>query len=57
MEAVWEEEKRRYGFLVLGELATLLYLLLSGFPGERKEAETLLEALGILGGRWGFQVV
>lgn len=57
MEAVWEEEKRRYGFLVLGELATLLYLLLSGFPGERKETETLLEELGILGGRWGFQVV
>ncbi|WP_114312737.1 YkgJ family cysteine cluster protein [Thermus caldifontis] len=57
MEAVWEEERRRYGFLVLGELATLLYLLLSGFPGEREEAEVLLQELGILGGRWGFQMV
>ncbi|MFN3369532.1 MAG: YkgJ family cysteine cluster protein [Thermus sp.] len=56
MERVWEEEKRRYGFLVLGELASLLYLLLSGFPREKEEAEALLQELGILGGRWGFQV-
>ncbi|WP_038041706.1 zinc/iron-chelating domain-containing protein [Thermus tengchongensis] len=57
MEALWEEEGQRYGFVVIGELAGLLYLLLEGLPETREEVEDLLEALGVLGGRWGFQVV
>ncbi|GAB5603572.1 YkgJ family cysteine cluster protein [Thermus sp. FJN-A] len=57
MEALWEEERRRYGFLVLGEMVGLLHLLLQGLPEDREGAEALLEALGVLGGRWGFQVV
>lgn len=57
MEALWEEERKRYGFLVLGELASFLYLLLLGFPQAREEAEERLKALGVLGGRWGYQLV
>ncbi|WP_018111820.1 YkgJ family cysteine cluster protein [Thermus igniterrae] len=57
MEALWEEERRRYGFLVLGELVSLLYLLLMGFPQTREEAEERLKGLGVLGGRWGYQLV
>ncbi|SDE66457.1 Putative zinc-or iron-chelating domain-containing protein [Thermus arciformis] len=57
MEALWEEERARYGFLLLGELAGLLYLLLRGLPEGREAVEALLEDLGVLGGRWGFQVV
>lgn len=57
MEALWEEERKRYGFLVLGELGSLLYLLLQGLPEEREGVEGLLRDLGVLGGRWGFQVV
>ncbi|GGM96808.1 hypothetical protein GCM10007092_08110 [Thermus composti] len=57
MEALWEEEQRRFGFLVLGELAGLLYLLLTGLPEDRPGVEAKLQALGVLGGRWGFQVV
>ncbi|WP_038057776.1 YkgJ family cysteine cluster protein [Thermus amyloliquefaciens] len=57
MEALWEEERRRHGFVVIGELAGLLYLLLQGLPEGRGEVEGLLRELGVLGGRWGFQVV
>ncbi|KGQ22286.2 YkgJ family cysteine cluster protein [Thermus filiformis] len=56
MEALWEEERARYGFLVLGEVAGLLYLL-ERLPKEKEEAVALLEGLGVLGGRWGYQVV
>lgn len=57
MEALWEEEARRYGHVLLGEMVGLLYLLLTGLPKKRQEVETRLKALGVLGGRWGFQVV
>ncbi len=57
MEALWEEERKRYGFVLLGELAGLLYLLLQGLPRERAGVEEALEALGVLGGRWGYQLV
>ncbi|GLV47757.1 hypothetical protein TJA_09240 [Thermus sp. LT1-2-5] len=57
MEALWEDEERRYGYVLLGEMVGLLYLLLTGLPQERAEAEARLKALGVLGGRWGFQVV
>ncbi|MGC8967006.1 MAG: YkgJ family cysteine cluster protein [Thermus sp.] len=56
MEALWEEEKKRYGFLLLGELASLLYLLLQGLPEGREAVEATLEAFGVLGGRWGYQL-
>jgi hypothetical protein len=57
MEALWEEEERRYGFVVIGEMVSLLYLLLQGLPPCRQEAEALLAAWGVLGGRWGFQLI
>ncbi len=57
MESLWEEERTRYGFLLLGELAGLLYLLLEGLPQGREGVEERLRALGVLGGRWGYQVV
>lgn len=57
MERLWEEERRRYGFLLLGELAGLLTLLEAGLPTSREEAEARLEALGVLGGRFGYQMV
>jgi hypothetical protein len=57
MEALWEEEKKRFGFALLGELASLLYLLLRGLPQGREEVEALLKGLGVLGGRWGYQVL
>ncbi|WP_117238232.1 YkgJ family cysteine cluster protein [Thermus sediminis] len=57
MEALWEEERRRYGYTLVGELASLLYLLLKGLPQEKEEVEALLKELGVLGGRWGYQVV
>ncbi|AEV15746.1 MAG: YkgJ family cysteine cluster protein [Thermus sp.] len=57
MERLWEEEQRRYGFAVIGELGSLLYLLLRGLPPEREGVEALLQTLGVLGGSWGFQVV
>ncbi|WP_022798641.1 YkgJ family cysteine cluster protein [Thermus islandicus] len=57
MESLWEEERARYGFLLLGELAGLLYLLLQGLPEGREAVEGRLRALGVLGGRWGYQVV
>ncbi len=57
MEALWEEEKKRFGFALLGELASLLYLLLKGLPQGREEVEALLKGLGVLGGRWGYQVL
>lgn len=57
MEALWEEEGQRYGFVVIGELAGLLYLLLEGLPEKQEDVKDFLEALGVLGGRWGFQVV
>ncbi|BDG28284.1 YkgJ family cysteine cluster protein [Thermus thermophilus] len=57
MEELWEEERAQTGFLVLGELSGLLYLLLTGLPEDREGVEARLEALGVLGGRFGFQVV
>ncbi len=57
MEALWEVERRRYGFVVLGEMVGLLYLLQEGLPRGRKGVEARLRRLGVLGGRWGFQVV
>jgi hypothetical protein len=57
MEALWEEEKKRFGFALLGELASFLYLLLKGLPQDREGVEALLRELGVLGGRWGYQVV
>ncbi|WP_243027769.1 YkgJ family cysteine cluster protein [Thermus albus] len=57
METLWEEERKRYGFLVLGEMVGLLYLLTAGFPRTRQAAEETLTSLGVLGGRWGFQLI
>jgi len=57
MEALWEEERRRFGHALIGELASLLYLLLKGLPQGREGVEALLKGLGVLGGRWGYQVV
>lgn len=57
MERLWEEEGRRYGFVVVGEMVSLLYLLQKGFPDTLQEAQKALEELGVLGGKWGFQVV
>ncbi|MDM7324792.1 MAG: YkgJ family cysteine cluster protein [Thermus sp.] len=57
METLWEEERKRYGFLVLGEMVGLLYLLTVGFPRTRQAAEETLTSLGVLGGRWGFQLI
>jgi hypothetical protein len=57
MEALWEEERRRFGHALIGELASLLYLLLKGLPQDREGVEALLQELGVLGGRWGYQVL
>ncbi|GAA5335605.1 MULTISPECIES: YkgJ family cysteine cluster protein [Thermus] len=57
MELLWEEEERRYGHVVVGEMVSLLYLLLKGLPQGREEVENRLAALGVLGGRWGFQLI
>jgi|GEM_PF-149276 len=57
MEALWEEERRRYGYTLIGELASLLYLLLKGLPEGKEAVEALLGELGVLGGRWGYQVI
>jgi hypothetical protein len=57
MEALWEEERRRFGHALIGELASLLYLLLKGLPQDREGVEALLKGLGVLGGRWGYQVL
>ncbi len=56
METLWEEERTRYGFLLLGEIAGLLFLL-EDLPETKAEVIRLLEDLGVLGGRWGYQVV
>ena len=57
MERLWEEEGRRYGFVLLGELSGLLYLLEEGLLSSREETEARLGALGVLGGRFGYQIV
>ncbi len=57
LERLWEEERARYGYAVVGELVSLLYLLLRGFPQEKEEAQRLLKGLGLLGGRWGYQLL
>ncbi len=57
MERLWEEEGRRYGFVLLGELSGLLYLLEEGLLSSREETKARLGALGVLGGRFGYQIV
>lgn len=60
-QKLWEIEQQQRGFTVIGEMASLIYLL--GLPafvevleGGQKSTETYLKHLRVLGGEWGFWV-
>lgn len=58
---LWEREQALRGFTVVGELASLLYLLgqekfQSALAQGKKAVQDYLRGLGVLGGKWGFWV-
>lgn len=60
-KALWEEERQLRGFTVVGELASMIYLL--GVPGfqnaieqGKAAAEGYLQQKAVLGGEFGFWV-
>lgn len=58
---LWEQEQALRGFTVVGELASMLYLLgqedfQATLTQGKKAVRQYLERLGVLGGKWGFWV-
>ncbi|RIH80477.1 putative zinc- or iron-chelating domain protein [Calidithermus terrae] len=58
---LWEQEQALRGFTVIGELASLLYLLgradfQEALSQGEKAVRDYLQGLGVLGGEWGFWV-
>lgn len=58
---LWETERQVRGFTVIGEMASLIYLLgQAEFQGAleagKKTVSNYLRKLGVLGGGWGFWV-
>lgn len=59
--SLWEQERALRGFTVVGELASMLYLLgQEGFQAAlaqgKRAVRDYLKGLGVLGGKWGFWV-